>query len=625
MEASAPGPWEGDVVLADGGTVHVRPIRPEDAEGFRAFHGALSPQSVYYRFFSPKPRLSDAEVERFTTVDMVDRVALVAVLGDDIVADARYDRWPGKDEAEVAFAVADEHQGRGLSTLLLEHLAAIARVNGIARFTAEVLADNRPMLSVFARAGWPLSREFDSGVVDVVFDIVPTPDYLNTVERREQRAESRSIARLLRPRSIAVVGASDETSSVGRALMQNLLGSGFPGPVYAVNPAHQQVANMVCYPSLRDVPDDVALAIVAVPPDQVSVVLDDAIAKHVRGLVMITGDLPEAAPGEPAMVRQLVTRARGNGMRIVGPASMGFLTTAPDFPVRATLVPTRVTHGGVSISLQSGPLGTGILELASRLGVGLSSFVSLGDKADVSGNDLLQLWEDDPATTVVLVYTESFGNPRKFARIAQEGVAAQAHRHGARRRLGRSDDRGAVRAGRRHPGQDGPRAARHGPDPGRPAVARGNRVMVVSNAVSPAILALDAAQRGGSARGRARRRPGRRRPRPAPCRLPARARRAAAHLSRDAGRLQPCGAVAPGGGRGRRAGRDLRPSAPGPECAARPCLVGAGAQPHEAVGDGDGRPGRRPPGQGLAHPGLRVPRARRRRLGPGGPTRREPA
>ena len=259
------GQWEADVVLSDGGTVHVRPITPSDAEAFRRFHGGLSAQSLYYRFFSPKPRLSEAEVERFTTVDMADRVALVAMLGDELIADARYDRWAGKDEAEVAFTVADEHQGRGLSTILLEHLAAIARTHGIARFTAEVLGENRAMLSVFARAGWPVSRAFDSGVVDVVFDIVPTPDYLNTVDRREQRAESRSIARLLNPRTVAVVGASDEPSSIGRVLMQNLLSGGFAGPVYPINPAHERVANMRCYPSLHDVPDDVALAIVAVP------------------------------------------------------------------------------------------------------------------------------------------------------------------------------------------------------------------------------------------------------------------------------------------------------------------------------------------------------------------------
>src|SRR5262245_27856829 len=381
--AAHDGQWEADVVLSDGGTVHVRPVQPDDAAAFRAFHDRLSSQSLYYRYFSPKPRLTDAEVERFTCVDMVDRVALVALLGDELIADARYDRWAGTDEAEVAFTVADDHQGRGLGTLLLEHLAAIARSHGIARFTAEVLGENRAMLAVFARAGWPVSRAFDSGVVDVVFDIVPTPDYLNTVERREQRAESRSIARLLRPRSVAVVGASDRPSAVGRVLLHNLMGSGFPGPVYAVNPAHDQVANMTCYPSLQAIPDDVALALVAVPPDHLDSVLDDAIAKNGRGLVVVTSDLPGPDEHGVPFARRLVARARGNGMRIIGPASMGVPTTGGDAPLRAVLAPTAVRQGGVSISLQSGPLGIGLLELAARLGIGLATFVSLGDPAGV--------------------------------------------------------------------------------------------------------------------------------------------------------------------------------------------------------------------------------------------------
>ncbi len=492
--APAETPWDADVVLSDGGTVHVRPVHPSDLERWRRFHGGLSSDSVYYRYFSPKPRLNVAELTRFTTVDMADRAALVAMLGDDIIADARYDRWAGKDEAEVAFVVADEHHGRGITTLLLEHLAAIARLNGIVRFTAEVLADNRAMLAVFAKAGWPLSRELDSGIIDVVFDIVPTPDYLNTVERREQRAESRSMARLLHPRSVAVVGASDKTSSVGRVLMQNLMGSGFPGPIYAVNPAHRQVANMPCYPNLQAIPDDVALALVAVPPDDVESVVDDAIAKNVRGLIIVTSDLPEPGDGGVSFARRLVTRARGNGMRIIGPASMGVLSTSGDVPLRAVLAPTVVRQGGVSISLQSGPLGIGLLELASRLGIGLATFVSLGDRADVSGNDLLQYWEDDPATKVVLLYTETFGNPRKFARIA--------------RRLTRSKPVVAVRAG----GSADPttaalyeqagvirvRTVRELFDTARvldgPPLPRGDRVVVVSNAASPALLALDAAR-----------------------------------------------------------------------------------------------------------------------------------
>jgi acyl-CoA synthetase (NDP forming)/GNAT superfamily N-acetyltransferase len=489
--------WEADVVLSDGGTVHVRPLEPTDADAFRRFHESLSAQSIYFRFFSPKPRLTDGEVERFTTVDMIDRAALVALLGSEIVADARYDRWPGKPEAEVAFAVADAHQGRGLSTLLLEHLAAIARLNGIERFTAEVLAENRAMLSVFARAGWPVRRAFDGGVVDVAFDLVPTPAYLDTVERREQQAESRSIARLLRPKSVAIVGASEDPTSVGQMLVRSVLRSGFPGPVFAVNPAHERIGGLPCYPRLTDVPDDVALAVVAVPPDQLEPVLDDAIAKHVRGLVLVTGAPAAADSDERSLVRQVVARARGNGMRVIGPASMGVVSTAADLPFRAVLAPSRIGRGGVSISLQSGPLGTGILELAARLGVGLASFVSLGEKADVSGNDLLQYWEDDPATRVILVYTESFGNPRKFARIA--------------RRVSQRKPIVAVRAG----GADDPttealyeqagvirvRTVRELLDTARVLdglpLPAGNRLMIVANAVSPAILALDAARLEG--------------------------------------------------------------------------------------------------------------------------------
>jgi acyl-CoA synthetase (NDP forming) len=207
---------------------------------------------------------------------------------------------------------------------------------------------------------------------------------------------------------------------------------------------------MRCYPSLHDVPDDVALAIVAVPPEQLEPVLDDAIAKHVRGLLIVTGDLPGGTDDEVPLVRRLVTRARGNGLRIFGPASMGVLTTGQDSALRAVLAPTHVRPGGVSISLQSGPLGVGLLEMASRLGVGLASFVSLGEKADVSGNDLLQYWEDDPATSVVLIYTESFGNPRKFARIARR-LSRRKPIVAVRAAPPAIHHRGAARAGRRDP------------------------------------------------------------------------------------------------------------------------------------------------------------------------------
>src|SRR3954452_22309149 len=262
--------WEGDVELSDCATVRVSPIRPSDAEALLAMHARLSPESIYFRFFSPKPRLTDKEVERFTTVDFYDRVALVAMLGDDMVAVARFDRWQQEDEAEVAFTVDDAHHGRGIATVMLEHLAAVGRELGIMRFTAEVLPDNRPMLGVFRAAGFDVSTRFSSGIIDVAFDLDPTVHFIESVEIREQRAESRSIARLVRPRSVAVIGASDRVGSVGRAVFRNLLGGGFDGPVYPVNPTTPHVASVPAFATVTDIADDVHLAVIAVRAAEVT-------------------------------------------------------------------------------------------------------------------------------------------------------------------------------------------------------------------------------------------------------------------------------------------------------------------------------------------------------------------
>ena len=251
-------------MLGDGETVHVRPIRPEDAPALAAFHERQSPESIYRRYFSPRPRLSDADLEHFTVVDMVDRVALVVERHGEFIAWASYERLAGRDDADAAFQVDDQHHGKGIATLLLEHLAAIARANGITRFTAEVLADNRPMLAVFSRAGWPVERRFESGVVDLDFSLDETEEFLDSVERREQRADSRAVARLLLPRTIAVVGASDTPGSVGQALWRHVTG-GATGPVFPVNPRHDTVGGRTACPTLRDVPADVSLAVVAVP------------------------------------------------------------------------------------------------------------------------------------------------------------------------------------------------------------------------------------------------------------------------------------------------------------------------------------------------------------------------
>jgi acyl-CoA synthetase (NDP forming)/RimJ/RimL family protein N-acetyltransferase len=405
--------WTSTVVLGNGDTAVIRPIAPSDGDTLRAFHERQSSESRYRRFFSPKVTLSDAELERFTTVDFVDRAAFVIEEHGEFIGWASYERWPNRNDAEVAFMVDDQHQGKGAATLMLEHLAAVAQHNGISRFTAETLADNRPMLDVFAKAGWPLQRRFDSGVIDVDFPIDETSDFIDSVERREQRADSRAMARLLLPSSIAVIGASEERGSVGRELWVNAVRTA-SCPVYAVNPNRREISGRKTYASVTDIPDEVGLAVIAVPAAALEQTIDECIEKRVRGAVVLT------VTGDSVDADGLVTRARRNGLRIVGPASMGIATPRPEIGLGAALADIRgLADGTVAISMQSGTLGSSLLRLAGTLGVGLSWFVSLGDKRDVSANDLLQFWEDDDATSVIALYTESFGNPRKFARIAR--------------------------------------------------------------------------------------------------------------------------------------------------------------------------------------------------------------
>ena len=235
-------PSDFDVLLADGSTAHVRDIRPDDGDGLRMFHASLSFRSIVLRFFGPHPELSDKEVERFTNVDGADRVALVVERAGHMVAVARYDRAPGSDEAEVAFAVQDDFQGRGLGTVLLEHLASIARRYGIRRFIADTLSDNHRMLSVFHGAGFARKYSRESEVVRVVLDISPGPEALEATEERDRQSVVRSIERLLRPASIAVIGAARSPGTIGHQLLRNLLLSGFQGPVYPVNPAATRAA-----------------------------------------------------------------------------------------------------------------------------------------------------------------------------------------------------------------------------------------------------------------------------------------------------------------------------------------------------------------------------------------------
>ncbi len=401
-------------MLGDGTSALIRPIRPDDADALAAFHGRQSPESRYLRFFSPKPELTQSELERFTTVDFVDRAAFVVEDRGEFVAWASYERWSNRDDAEVAFMVDDAHHGKGIATLLLEHLAAVARSNGIERFTAQTLGDNRGMLTVFAKAGWPVHRRFDSGVVDIDFSLADTASYVDSVERREQRADSRAMARLLLATSIAVIGASDDELTIGGELWRRLA-TDRGRRTYPVNPNHREIGGVTAYPAITDIPDDVALAIVAVPAAALAVTIDQCIEKRVRGAVVVTSLDGVTGVDVPA----IVANARRNGLRIVGPGSMGIASPRADVALQAALVDVRLPAGNVAISMQSGTLGSGLLQMAGNLHLPMSWFVSLGDKSDVSGNDLLQFWEDDEATSVIAIYSESLGNPGKFARIAR--------------------------------------------------------------------------------------------------------------------------------------------------------------------------------------------------------------
>lgn len=419
--ANYPRHWAADVLASDGRVVHLRPIVPDDADALVEFHGKLSERTRYLRYFGPYPTMPKRDILNFTTVDHSSRVALVATLGDEIIAVGRYERLPQGDgnSAEVAFVVADTQQGRGLGPILLEHLAGAAAENGVRRFVAEVLAENRNMVTVFRQAGYQVNRSFDGGVLSLDFDIDPTDALVQVRNSREGAAEARSVRNVLRPRSVAVIGASTDPEKVGNAVLTNLLRASFTGPVYPVNAEHTSVRGVRAYATVRDIPDEVDLAVAAVPSDQIDAVLDDCLAKGVKALVVVSSGFGETGEDGRANERRLVHSARAHGMRLVGPNALGVANLDPAVSLNATLAPNLPGRGRVGFFCQSGALGIAILAQASKRLLGLSTFVSAGNRADLSGNDLLQYWDQDEATEVVLLYLESFGNARKFWRLAR--------------------------------------------------------------------------------------------------------------------------------------------------------------------------------------------------------------
>ncbi|MFE1596034.1 GNAT family N-acetyltransferase [Nocardia sp. NPDC058705] len=422
--ANPPAPpqhWYGDVLAADGGVVQLRPIVPADADALAAFHTGLSDRTRYLRYFGPYPQISPKDMYRTTHVDYRDRVGLVAVLGTAIIGVARYELLsrPGPRAAEVAFVIADEHQGRGLGSVLLEHLAGAAAENEVVAFVAEVLAENEAMITVFREAGYQLQRSRDGSEVHLEFAIDPTEALRTVRDSREAASEARSVGNLLAPGSVAVIGASPEQTRVGGAVLANLLAGGFSGPIFPVNLHRSSVRGVRAYATVREIPDEVDLAVVAVPPAAIGAVLDDCMAKGVKGLVVLTAGFGETGAAGLAAEHDLVAAARGHGMRVVGPSALGIANTDPAVGLNATLAPVLPQRGRIGFFCQSGPLGAAILGEAAARSLGLSTFVSAGNRADVSGNDLLQYWDTAADTEVILLYLESFGNPRKFSRLAR--------------------------------------------------------------------------------------------------------------------------------------------------------------------------------------------------------------
>jgi len=403
-------------LLTDGSTVEIRAAEPKDAEAVREMHAAMSPDNIYLRFFSLSPRAADTEARRVTREPGPDHAALLAWLGKRLVGVASYEATGKPGVAEVAFAVPDDMHRRGIATLLLEHLVSLARRRGQREFVAQTLTENAAMLAVFGDAGLPVQRRFADGVIELTFPLPGIRDdqtlgaYLASVASREGRADVASLSHLLRPASVAVVGASREPGSVGRAILRNIVSSGFGGSVHAVNRRAQVVDGIRCVASIGELPEAVDLAVIAVPPTAVPGAAEECGRHGVRCLVVITAGL--GSYGE-----DLLAICRRHGMRLVGPNCSGVIV--PPIGLNATFAARHPAAGVAGVVVQSGGLGVALLEQLSRLGIGVSSFVSVGDKYDVSGNDLLTWLVQDGVTRLAVLYLESFGNPRKFARTAR--------------------------------------------------------------------------------------------------------------------------------------------------------------------------------------------------------------
>jgi len=438
--APYPAHRETDVVLRDGSTAHLRPAKPEDLEALEDYFIDLTDESRRLRFWGAAVDIGQ-QARNAVEIDYADHLTLLAFMGgdgDQVIGGAQYVRQ-GPTAAEIAMSVRDDLQGKGLASILIAHLADAAREQGIDLFRADVLPENHKMIDVFRHTGFPVTIRAKPGVVEVEFPTELSDEAAEHYEERERVADSNAVRTFLEARSIAVIGASRDPSTIGGRLLRNLLARPFTGVVYPVNPASASVQGVTAYPSIGDVPGEVEVAFVVVPAAGVLDVARACAEKGVRGLVVISAGFGETGEDGEQLQRELLDVCRAGGMRMIGPNCMGIINTDPDIDLSGTFAQAHPPAGRVAFMSQSGALGIAVINMATALGLGLSSFVSIGNKADVSGNDLLCFWHGDARTDVVLLYLESFGNPRRFADLA--------------RRIGRHKPIVAVKSGRSAAGQ----------------------------------------------------------------------------------------------------------------------------------------------------------------------------
>ena len=512
-EPRYPQEREAEVVLRDGATVHVRPVRSDDGPAIHAFLEAVSPESIAFRFFGAANL--DWATSWSVDVDYLNRYGLVVESGSPrtIVSHAMYARIDST-RAEVAFLVSDAWQGRGISTILLAHLAEAARERGIMTFVAEVLPHNHRMIDVFRQSGFPVELRSIPDALEIELPTSLSAEALERFEERDRIGAVAAVRSFLEPRSVAVIGASRRRGTIGGEILHNLLAAKFNGAVYAVNDKAPVVQLQPAYRSVCDIPGGVELAVVAVSAQQVVGVARECAAAGVKALLVFSSDFAETGAKGARRQHELLDVCRSAGIRIVGPNCMGVLNTSPNVRLNATFASPVTVPGEVGFMSQSGGLGIAMIEAANRLGVGLSSFASVGNKADLSGNDFLQYWEQDPGTRLALLYLESFGNPRKFARIARRvaatkpvlavksgrtaaGARATSSHTGAM--LAASDvtvdalfeQAGVIRTDTIHELFDVAALLSAQPVPG------GDRVVIVTNGGGAGILCADASQAGG--------------------------------------------------------------------------------------------------------------------------------